>query len=398
MLINPHFSDVENYAEKGVKAFSVYESSTRIISSSICYSEKFQTMVVILGCQDNSIVLLGARFLTFLQKITIQFHLSDIKTEIGDVGVTCTQATFFDDFSIDCLYTAGGSLFIGFNRGYTKEYSLKDFIVKRTYNPLHFIIDKEKLSNFTKSISIETVLIPGIDIIRYSIPSGLVFINHKRISSNLYHRVFTLDSTPIHIYDINGEPKNKLEGFVGNILSAEILENRSLYMCLSSEKNQIYIWDFKLAKLVGKINCIVPGINTGINVFYTKMTIHEFDLDQRFQPVDSLFEITSTSRNADKIEGDILFTISSNGEILISALRYDETNLKWAPLKSMNVKYSEEDKKDKKTQIQMNVQSKSMTCILYDKKQDSLYFADQESNVTMIKNILKLTFTKASTA
>ena len=363
----------------------------------MAYSELYKTNLIILACQDNSIVLLGARFLTFLQKMQIQFHFSDIKLDIPDVEIISEQQSFFNEFSIDTIFTAGGSLFIGFNRGYVKEYSLKDFMVVRTYNPLHFIIQKEKLSKQTKRISIETVIIPGIDSVQYSAVNDIVFVNHKRISSNLYHRVFTLDSTPVYTYNPQGEPQKHLEGFVGNILAAQVLDHRELYLCLSSEKNHIYIWNFNEGELVGKIDCNLAVAGGKFTIFYTVMAIHEFPLEQRYQLLEDVLNVRSQTSSGQKVDGDTIFTISSNGEILVSALKYSEANkkLNWVPLKSMNIKYSEEDKQDKRKQIQMNIQSKAMTAIFYDSSSDNLYFADQEANITIIKSALRLSYTKA---
>jgi len=274
---------------------------------------------------------------------------------------------------------------VGLSTGFTKQYSLESFEEVKVFNPIPFEYPPKE--NEKVNVSIENAFISGIESIAYSSAYEIVLVNHKNSFVNCMNRTFTLQDTPICMYKRNGEPLKKFK-VQGEILSSRVLENRSLYLCLTSWESQLYIFNF--------VKCTFFRVSLDFNrdpkrpLHFTGIALHEFDMNLRYRAINKVFPDCESSQET--INGDIIFGIENSGSVLISKLTYEteDKKLDWVPLKSIN--FNEMENKNFKEAIKKNVLSREIACLEFDKSQDKLYFSDTKMEVVILSNILKKTF------
>ena len=456
------------------------------------------------------------------------FHPADLELSNNNIEIKCGVENYFKTFYINTITSQSvNSILVGLNTGIMKQYSLVTLMKTKTYNPFEFdsiqITAKSKStaslvnnpsnlsdrdSNLTdrdsnlsdrgsnlsdrdlnlglisstihfneikkRIVSVENAFISGIESIVYGNLSELIFVNHKLSFTNCLNRNLTLDEAPIFLYKTNGNALKKLTGMKGDILSAGVMENRNLYMALSSNQNQLYVWNYLNGSLLMKIGLDIVK-NQSMPQFFTHMVYHEFEMNQRYLSLEKVFSMmkpekkekklisaqsrrtisspnpgkyvitrkdfesspeydkdqntnklddntiatptsfttSSTLENSlnlnsiqsspiDKkkqdqnvtVDGDILFSVGSNGAVLISKLNYENEkgSILWTPLKFLNTKETE-TVNNIKSSIKKNIDSKFISCMVYNKYQDKLYFADQDGNIRIFSNMVKNSLT-----
>jgi hypothetical protein len=337
---------------------------------------------ILFACEDNLIYMLEAKSLKLEKKFSL--ILSKELISIPGVEIKAREQTYFEKVSADYIYApTSDSIFVGLNTGFICQYSLIDGKIQRIFNPLYF---EYKIENPEKSISlsVENIILPGVQSMIYGTVQEKLFCNHKKMFSNSFNRTFTLEKTPIYSYDIKGVIHKKME-VDGTILGAKILENRNLYVCLTSEKSLVYVFDFMRNNLVLKFSCDFTK-NVQRPMIVTALSVHEFNMNQRGQSADRVIQGGNISN--EKIEGDILFFIEDNGSIIISQLSYENENgaIVWSPLNYLNSKSFEKDgKKD-------SIIGKTFSVLTYNAYKDKLLFADHEGHVHKFNDILKVVY------
>jgi len=324
--------------------------------------------------------------MTLLHKVHIILKPENL--ELPKYNVKCSEENYFKQLDIDAVLTCfDNSFLVGLSTGFTKQYSLESFEEVKVFNPIPFEYPLKENEKEKVNVSIENAFISGIESIAYSSAYEIVLINHKNSFVNCMNRTFTLPETPIYMYKRNGEPLRKFK-INGEILANRVLENRSLYLVLTSIESQLYIFNF--------VKCTVVKVSLDFNrdpsrpLHFTGIAIHEFDMNLRYRQLNKVFT-ESDSSSLETINGDIIFGIENNGSVLISKLTYESEDKKmdWLPLKSIN---SSEKDKNFKESIKRNVLSKEISCLEYDKTQDKLYFSDNKMEVVVLNNVLKKTF------
>ena len=454
------------------------------------------------------------------------FHPADLELSNNNIEIKCGVESYFKTFYINTITSQSvDSILVGLNTGIMKQYSLVTLMKTKTYNPFEFdsipsatkskstasfpsatksksttslvnnpsnlsdrdsnLSDRDLNLGLTSStipfneikktlVSVENAFISGIESIVYGNLSELIFVNHKLSFTNCLNRNLTLDEAPIFLYKTNGNALKKLTGMKGDILSAGVMENRNLYMALSSNQNQLYVWNYLNGSLLMKIGLDIVK-NQSISQFFTHMVYHEFEMNQRYLSLEKVFSMmkpekkekkfisaqsrrtisspnpakyvitrkdfesspeydkdqntnklddnpisTSTSfttsstiensvnlnsiqsspidqKKQDQnvtVDGDILFSVGSNGAVLISKLNYENEkgSILWTPLKFLNTKETD-TVNDTKSSIKKNIDSKFISCMVYNKYQDKLYFADQDGNIRIFSNMVKNSLT-----
>lgn len=250
------------------------------------------------------------------------------------------------------------------------------------YNPVPLLYSKDE----KRTIWIEEAVIPGILSINYGETSEYIFVNHKRNLHDLQDQVITLEDTPISVYKHNGEAVKQFK-VKGDILAGKVLENRTLYLCLTSINSELSVFNFSKGSLIMKVSLDIMK-NPEAPMYFTGMTLNEFGMEQRLQPVETILSLNTPSKEV--IDGDFIFAVESSGSIMISKLGYEgETGkITFTPLKYINAKGDGHPKNN----------TVLVSRIIYSKAQDQLLFSDQNSEVVVISNILKKVFTGSAEA
>lgn len=341
-----------------------------------------------LGCQDRIIYLLNATSLTVLHKIFVSLKPESL--ELPNYHVKCSEKSYFDLFCVDSLLNCfDNSFLVGLSTGFVKQYSLQSYEEIKTYNPIP--LEYTPKENEKMTVSIENAFISGIESILYSSLSELIFVNHKRVFTNCLNRSFTLQETPISIYKRSGEATRRLK-VQGDILAAKVLENRNLYLCLTSIESQLYIFNFVKGTLLRITLDFMKDPKMPLR--FTGITTLEFELTERFRTTDKVIHSGASAKEV--IDGDIIFGLENNGSILISKLVYetDETKISWNPIKFINARGND---KSLKESIQKNIHSKEISCLSYSKVQDKLFFGGPADEVIVLSEVLKKTFANGAT-
>jgi len=375
---------VENYAEDGKKIYSFYKSPSKILCSAFNFSHSRNTGSMIIGCEDNFLYLLDAKSLIVTKKIKITIEPEDLA--YPGYEIKYNNNTYFENFSLDYLIAPlEDSVFVGLSTGLVKEYSLSTLQKKKVFNPIPY----EHKSDGEKSLTllVENLMISGIESMVYGNISEIIFTNHKKMFTNCFNRTFTLEKTPIYSYKASGELHKRFT-VEGDILSSRILENRNFYLCLTSIKSQVYVFDFFENSLILKFSCDIMK-DPQKSMHFTCLSALEFEMNQRFQTADKVFH--SDQVNKEVIDGDILFFIEDNGSIMISKLKYenDKGQTTWVPLKFLNAKNEE---KDLKKSIQQNIAGKQMSSLTYNAYKDKLYFGDNQGNVFWLDKVTQIIY------
>ena len=238
--------DVEDYSEDGEKLVYSYHSRSKILKSSFSVSNIRGCAILAIGCEDKTVYLLNGNNLTIMHKITVSFNSENL--ELANYKVKCSEKKYFDFFCIDSVLNCfDNALVVGLSTGFLKSYSYQSFEEIKVYSPIPLEYprkDDEKLT-----VSIENVLIPGIQSLSYSNSQELIFASHNRSFANYLNRTFTLPETPIFVYKRSGEAVKKYK-VQGDVLSTRVLEHRNLYLCLTSVDSLIYIFNFVKSTLI----------------------------------------------------------------------------------------------------------------------------------------------------
>jgi len=206
------------------------------------------------------------------------------------------------------------------------------------------------------------------------------------------NETFNLRETPICIYKQNEDPVKRLK-VQGEIKQGKVLENRGLYLCLTSVDSHLYIFD--LVKFtVMKMSLDFVG-DPDKPLKFTGLTVHEFNVDQRFLKADQIFQKDGSPRSPkspkkgskEVVNGDIIFGVEDSGAVLVSKLTYEGQGKKlhWNPVKYINAKNKE--KRPRKS-VQMYM-TKHAGCLTYAKDKDRLYLVDQNDQVVIFSDVLK---------
>jgi hypothetical protein len=330
----------------------------------------------LIACEDNVLYMLDTKPLTVVKKIPIKLYSEDIA--LSGFEIKSQKTTYFEQISPDFLLAPfDGSVFIGLNAGFILQYSLTDGKNIKTLNPLrheHINESKEKVM----TLSVENFMISGIESIQYAHTAEIIVSNHKNMFTNCFNRTFTLDNTPIYTYKVNGEAHKKLT-VDGTVMGGTILENRKYYICLTSVKSTVYVFDLVKGSVVLKFSAdFMKDIEKPL--LFTSISNHEFEMNQRFQNANKVVQGHCISD--EKLDGDLLFFIQDNGSLLLSKLTYenDKGSIAWGPLKFMN---------SKKTEGSL---SKTIGNLLYNRHRDKLYFTDHQAGVHWLDGALKVVF------
>ena len=380
--------DVEDYSENGEKLVFTYKSSSRILTSSFSVSNCRGCAILALGCDDKTVYLLNGNNLTVLHKIAVTFNLENL--QLPNYNVKCSEKQYFENFCIDSVLNCfDNALVVGLSTGFLKLYSYQSFEEVKVFSPIPLEYPQKEDEKVT--VSIENAFISGVQSLAYSNSQELIFVNHKRGFTNYLNRTFTLPETPICVYKKSGEVVKKYK-VQGDILSSRVLENRNLYLCLTSTESQVYIFNFVKSTLI-KISLDFLK-DPKQPLYFTGIATHEFEVSQRHQTADKVFPDGGSS--VEIVDGDIVFGIENNGSILISKLIYEneEGKVAWTPLKYVNAAGND---KSLQSSIQKNVFSREISCICYSRMQDKLFFSDPRHEVVIMKNLLKKAFSGPET-
>jgi len=276
-------------------------------------------------------------------------------------------------------------LLVGLSNGLVKMRSLESFQLGKILNPVPFQYPLEQGER--KFVTIEKEYISGIESIICSQTKDMIFVNHRSVFTNLKNETFSLKETPICIYKKNGEPIKRFK-VQGEIKQGKVLENRDLYLCLTSVDSHLYI--FNLIKFnVIKMSLDFVG-DPDKPLKFTGLAVHEFEVNQRFLKVDKVFPKENNKGKGSKeiVDGDIIFGIEDTGAILVSKLTYEggkDKKMHWNPVKYINSK--NKIKRPRKS-VQMYI-IKHAGSLTYAKDKDRLYLADHNDQVVILSDVLK---------
>ena len=240
-------------------------------------------------------------------------------------------------------------------------------------------------------VILDNYLLPGIESLGYCGLNELLFVNPRNFDKNAFGRQFSLEETPIFIYKVNGETHARLRNCSGTVLQNAILENRGLYMVLTSG-NFIYIWNFQNNNMILKISLDNLGMKGGAETFFTTLTVRGFDINQRGSTADKVYDFSflkGPKVDFKKIDGDLIFTAERNGGFLISKLTFEneKNEVSWVPMKIFDMR--EKDVQQTKSKVLKSIKSiqNNVSVLYYDKFQDNLYMIDHKSSVRIFKRI-----------
>lgn len=409
---------IENYSETKNNSYSFYHSSSKILKSCFFHT----TISDINGKKEKSeptlIIALENRILEFLHgKTLISFKnytptlkLSDLIFPNENIEFISSNPEPFKELFVDYLLTIDETQFlVGYQNGIVQRISLPNTIVLKTYNPLLFQREeklKEKIEkeenqeeekkNEEKQLIIDNFLLPGIESLGYCHLHELVFVNHRITDKNFSGRNFSLEETPIFIYKSNGEKYDRLRNCIGTILQSNILENRGLYLVLTSE-NIINVWNYQSNNLILKIALNNIGLKGGSEIYYTSLDAHCFEINQRLITADKLYDysfIKEKNIEHQKIDGDLIYTAERNGGLFISKITFEneKNEISWTPLKILDMKENENQNKSKVLKSIKNIPN-NVTVLNYDKFQDTLFMVDHKANIRLFKKINRKLFT-----
>lgn len=327
--------------------------------------------------------MLDTKSLTVTKKIAIKLYPENIA--LPGFEIKSQKTTYFEQLSPDFLFAPfDNSVFIGLNTGFICQFSLSEGKNIKTLNPLlHEYKNESKEKTIT--LSVENFMIAGIDSIHYAHIGEIIVSNHKNMFTNCFNRTFTLDHTPIYTYKITGEAHHKLL-VDGTVMGGTILENRNFYICLTSVKSTVYVFDLIKGTTVLKFSADFTK-DVEKPLLFTSMSSHEFEMNQRLQPAKKF--IYGSNISEEKIDGDLLYFIQDNGSLLLSKLTFenDKGSISWSPLKFMN---------SRKTDKTDNINT-TMSNLFYNRYRDKLFFTDNQAGVHWLDGALKVVFAEKVT-
>lgn len=369
--------DVENYSENDHKLLCYYSSPSPILASAFSPSNIRGTPLLLLGCGDKTIYILNASTLVLLGQITISLKLEHLA--LPNYDIKCLEKNYFQLFSIDSLLTFQDTLLVGLSNGIVEMRSLESFKQGKILNPipLEFPLQEDE----RKSITIENAMISGIESLAFSERKNLIIVNHKAAFTNCLNETFNLRETPICIYKQNGDPVKRLK-VQGEIKQGKVLENRGLYLCLTSVDSHLYIIDLARFTVI-KMSLDFVG-DPDKPLLFTGMSVHESQPSQRLFKTEKASDKKGKG-SKDVVDGDILFGIEAGGSILVSKLTY-EGKMHWVPVKYLD---SGKLKKKKSRQSILFNAARSKGSMHYEKEGDRLYLTDHTDQVVILSDILK---------
>ena len=256
--------------------------------------------------------------------------------------------------------------------------------------------NNEDSSKKHKTVILDNFLLPGIKSMGYCNLHEVLFVNHRNFDKTVYNRTFSLEETPIFCYKLNGEKHARLRNCSGTILQNCILDNRGLYLVLTSG-NFIYVWNFLANNLILKITLDNLGMKGGAETFFTTMAIRSFDINQRLITADKVYDFSSLKApklEFKKIDGDLIFTAERNGGFLISKLTFEneKNEVSWIPLKIFDMR--DKDAQQNKSKVLKSIKTiqNNISVLYFDKFQDNLYMIDHKSSVRIFKRISQKMF------
>lgn len=371
------FLVVESYSENGKKLVATFKAPAAIISSSISFSNCYNCTILAIACQDNAVYFLKSDLL-LITKTEVPFKVEDL--ELPGYEIKGADAKYVEHASVQSVLTPfAESFLVGYENGFIKEYSFKTFLQVKVYNPI--ALEYPRDGSETKSLTVDDIAIPGTLFLNYGNHSELIFANHKKNIISQTGQVTNLPQTPVIYYKHNDGTAKKFK-VTGDILAARILENRNHYLCLTSNSSELYIYNFYKEFLIMKVSLDIMK-NPQLPLYFTGLAVHEFGMNERNQPVSTVFPAGGESREI--IDGDVIIGVENSGSILISKLIYESQNgkISFAPIKYINAKGESKVPKNNTIMVSRSV---------YNRSQDKLMFSDQQSEVVVISNILKTTF------
>jgi len=312
--------------------------------------------------------------------VPTSFQAKDL--ELPGYEIKCENQKYFENIHVESVFTPlKESFFVGFSNGFVKEYSFETFEEIKTYNPIP--LEYPKNSEETKTVLIEEAQITGAQSLNFGHSSQLLFVNHKKVFSNLQGQTVILEETPISVFKYDGASSTRFK-VKGDVLSSKVLENRSLYLCLTSNHSELYVFNYLKNSLIMKASFdIMKDPKTPL--FFTGMAVNEFDVGQRSLLIKDVFKSETSSKET--VDGDIIFGIETSGSLLIAKLTYENEQGKtaFAPLKYINAKGE--------SKIPENY-TILVSRAAYCQAQDKLLFTDQHSQVVVISKMLKTIFSE----
>lgn len=350
--------------------------------------------------------------------------LTDVVFPNEEIELISTNPEPFKSLFVDTLLTLDDTQFlVGFANGFVQRISLPNTIILKTYNPLLFqkeemlkekIEDKsansekkeevkeenkeqqpleneQEVSKKEKTVIFDNFLLPGIDSLGYCSLHEILFVNHRNFDKNTYNRTFALEETPIFSYKLNGEKHLRLRNCSGTILQNAFLDNRGLYLVLTSA-NQIFVWNFLSNTMILKISLDNLGMKGGAETFFTTLAVRSYDINQRGITADKVFDFShlkNPKQEFKSIDGDLIFTAERNGGFLISKLTFEneKNEVSWVPMKIFDMRDKDvQQSKSKVLKSIKNIQN-NISVLLFDRFQDNLYMIDHKSSVRIFKRI-----------
>lgn len=253
------------------------------------------------------------------------------------------------------------------------------------------IKNEEEIPKKYKTLILDNFLLPGIESLGYSGLHELLFVNHRNFDKNIYNRTFSLEETPIFVYKLNGEKHAKLQNCTGTILQNTFLENRGLYLVLTSG-NFIFVWNYVTNNLILKISLDTIGMKGGSEIFFTTLAVRNYDINQRGVTADKIYDFSflkAPKIDHKKIDGDLIFTAERSGGFLISKLTFEneKNEVSWVPLKIFDMKDKETQQTKSKVLKSIKTIQNNVSVLYYDLFQDNLYMIDHKSSVRIFKRI-----------
>ena len=376
------YLDVENYSEDGKKLAGYSRSPSLITCSAVSIHNCKNHTIIAVGCADNKVYLLNSTTLFLIAIVTTSFKA--IHLEIPGYEIKCENQKYFESITVESVFMPlKETFFVGFSNGFVKEYSLTTFEEIKTYNPIP--LEYPKNNDETKIINIEDAKISGAQSLNFGHCSRLLFVNHKKSYINSQGQSTPLEETPISVFNYDGPATGRLKA-KGDVLASKVLENRSLYMCLTSNNSELYVFNYLKNSLIMKTSFDIMK-DPKSPLFFTGMAIHEFEISQRNLSVNDVFNTHTNTK--EKIDGDVIIGVETSGSILIAKLTYENEQGKtsFAPLKYINAK-GESKVPENYTILVSRVN--------YCAAQDKLLFTDQHSEVVVISRMLKTIFSEGA--
>lgn len=436
---------MENYSEAKSNLYTSHQSSSKILNScffnttiSEVHGKKEKTEpTLILSLENRQLELIHGKTMISFKNYSPSLKLSDVVFPNEEIELVSSNPEPFKTLFVDTLLTLDDTQFlIGFANGFVQRISLANILILKTYNPLIFQKEeplKEKVekveekppsqpndekkeehvqveekkeevpsnnddnqSKKHKTLILDNFLLPGIESLAYCNLNELLFVNHRNFDKNPFGRQFALEETPIFVYKLNGEKHARLRNCTGTVLQNSLLENRGLYLVLTSG-NFIYVWNFLTNNQILKISLDNLGMKGGAETFFTTLTVRGFDINQRGITADKVYDfsyVKAPKFEHKKIDGDLIFTAERNGGFLISKLTFEneKNEVSWIPMKIFDMKDKDvQQAKSKVLKSIKNIQN-NVSVLYYDKFQDNLYMIDHKSSVRIFKRITQKIF------